>query len=57
MCYEQSVTPLTVNQIVVLLRILSDTTNRKKVTKAGNLLARNKFQKHGRNSAMTSIKG
>lgn len=56
MCYEQSVPLLMANQIVVLLHILSDTTNRKKVTKAGNLLARNKFQKHGRNSAITSIK-
>lgn len=45
-----------VNQIVVLLNILSDRTNRKKVTKADNLLARKKFQKHGRNSAMVSIK-
>lgn len=35
---------LMVNELMVLVHILSDTRKRKKVTKAGNFLARNKFQ-------------
>lgn len=44
-----------VNEIIVLVHILSDKRNRKKVTKADNSLAANKFPTHGRNSAVTSI--
>lgn len=56
MWYEQSAIPLMINQVTVLLHILSDTTNKENVTKADNLLARNYFQKYGRNSAMSSSK-
>lgn len=41
--YKNTKIPLPVYQITVLLCILRDTTNIKKVTRAGNLIARNIF--------------